>query len=343
MNEANVVTPLFHGANLIRLRRWVYPVLVTMIMLAWFAYLTLNNRWDLYLDYWPMSLTMLFGSFIGSSTPQGGAAVAFPVFTKLLQIPAADSRTFGFMIQTIGMTMASVLILARGIKILPKAILWVTVGGALGTILGTYVFIMPNPYPRILFTLGATAFGVALFISRWVLQWEPRQALPGWGAGYLLLFIMVGVLGGVFTAQTGSGANMIAFIVLTLAFGIDEKIGTPTSVIIMALNSWVGFFLHGVISQDIGIVWDYWIVAVPVVAFGAPLGAYVVSRVSRDVLISFVLFLITVEMVTTILLIPFTNSMVVTTALVLGGCALSFFAMLYYRQKRLALLPAATE
>lgn len=343
MNEANIVTSIFHGTNLARLRRWAYPILLAIVVITWFVYLTVKQRWDLYLDYWPMSLTMLFGSFIGSSTPQGGAAVAFPVFTKLLQIPSADSRTFGFMIQAIGMTMASVLILARGIKILPKVVLWVTLGSVLGTVLGTYVFILSDPYPRILFTLGTTAFGVALFISRWVLKWEPRQALPGWGVGYLLLFVLVGVLGGVFTAQTGSGANMIAFIVLTLAFGIDEKIGTPTSVIIMGLNSLVGFFLHGVVSQDIGIVWNYWIVAVPVVAFGAPLGAYVVSRVSRDVLISFVLFLITVEMITTILLIPFTGSMITVVVLVLGGCAFSFFAMLYFRQKRVALLTASTD
>lgn len=343
MNEANIVIPMFHNTNLTRLRRWAYPVPLAIIIITWFVYLTVNQRWDLYLDYWPMSLTMLFGSFVAGSTPQGGAAVAFPVFTKLLQITSSDSRTFGFMIQSIGMTMASVLILARGIKILPRVVLWVTLGSVLGTTLGTYVFIMPDPFPRILFTLGATAFGIALVISRWVLKWEPRKELPGWGPGYLLLFVLVGIFGGIFSAQTGSGADMITFVVLTLAFGIDEKISTPTTVIIMGLNSLVGFFLHGVVSQDIGIVWNYWIVAAPVVAFGAPLGAYVVSRVSRDVLIVFVLFLITVEMTTTILLIPFTGSMVTVTALVLGGCALSFFVMLYFRQKRVALLTASTD
>jgi len=343
MNDVNVVAPMYHGTNLSRIRRWVYPVPLVIIIITWFVYLTLMQRWDLYSDYWPMSLTMLFGSFVAGSTPQGGAAVAFPVFTKVLHISAADSRTFGFMIQSIGMTMASLLIVARGIKILPKVILWVTLGSALGTTLGTYVIILPDPFPRILFTLGATAFGVALVISRWVLKWEPRQALPGWGAGYLLLFVLVGVLGGVFSAQTGSGADMITFIFLTLAFGIDEKISTPTTVVIMGLNSLVGFFLHGVVSQDIGIVWNYWLVAAPVVAFGAPLGAYVVSRVSRDVLIVFVLFLISLEMLTTVLLIPFTSSMVTVTAFFLGGCAFTFFTMLYFRQKRVALLTASTD
>jgi len=348
MNNVNVVAPMFNRMKLARMklarmRRWVYPVLLVALVLVWFVYLTVTRRWDLYSDYWPMSVTMLFGSFVAGSTPQGGAAVAFPVFTKVLQIPAADSRTFGFMIQSIGMTMASVLILVRRIKILPKVVLWVTLGSVLGTALGTYIFIMPNPYPRILFTLGATAFGVALVISRWVLKWEPRKNLPGWGSSYLLLFVLVGILGGIFSAQTGSGADMITFVVLTLAFGIDEKISTPTTVIIMGLNSLVGFFLHGVISQDIGVVWNYWIVAAPVVAFGAPLGAYVVSRVSRDVLISFLLFLIAVEMITTILLIPFTGPMIMVTALVLVGATLSFFGMLFFRQKRVALLPAPTD
>ncbi len=343
MNDVNIAAPMYPGTNLSRIRRWIYPVPLAIIVVTWFVYLTVTRRWDLYADYWPMSLTMLFGSFVAGSTPQGGAAVAFPAFTKVLHISTADSRTFGFMIQSIGMTMASLLIVARGIKILPKVILWVTLGSALGTTLGTFVFVLADPFPRILFTLGATAFGVALVISRWVLKWEPRQALPGWGAGYLLLFVLVGVLGGTFSAQTGSGADMITFVVLTLAFGIDEKISTPTTVIIMGLNSLIGFFLHGVVLQDIGIVWNYWIVAAPVVALGAPLGAYVVSRVSRDVLILFVLFLISAEMITTVLLIPFTSSIVTVTAFVLGGCAFSFFFMLYFRQKRVALLAVPTD
>lgn len=343
MNNVNDFAIMYRGINLTPYRRWIYPVLAIIILVTWFSYLTIMRRWHLYADYWPMSLTMLFGSFVAGSTPQGGAAVAFPVFTKVLHIPAADSRTFGFMIQSIGMTMASVFILARGIKILPKVILWVALGSVLGVTLGTYVFIMPDPFPRILFTLGATTFGIALIISRWVLKWEPRKNLPGWGIGYQLLFVVVGILGGIFSAQTGSGADMITFIVLTLAFGIDEKISTPTTVVIMALTSLIGFFLHGAVSQDIGIVWNYWIVAAPVVAFGAPLGAYVTSHISRDVLISFILLLIAVEMITTLLLIPLTGSMVTVTAVVLGGCAFSFFVMLYYRQKRLVRLSSPTD
>lgn len=329
-------TPFRQRIRAYKIRRLVYPVLLITIVLFWATYLTLTQKWDLYQDYWPMSLTMLFGSFVAGSTPQGGAAVAFPVFTKVLEIPTADSRTFGFMIQSIGMTMAAVMILVRRIKIMPGVIVIVSLGSFVGTFLGTYYLIMPNPYPRLLFTLGAAAFGVALIISRWVLQCPPQKKLPVWNGRYKIIFFFVGIVGGIFSAQTGSGADMLTFIVLTLAFGIFEKLSTPTTVVIMAINSIFGFFLHGVISQDIGIVWDYWIVAVPVVAIGAPVGAYFTSRISRDVLISLILFLISVEMITTLFLIPFTGEMIFVTAFTMGVFALLFFCMLYYRQKKVA-------
>ena len=317
-------------------RRWLYPALLALIVGSWFVYMTVSNSWHLFQTYWPISLTMLFGSFVAGATPQGGAAVAFPVFTKVLRIPAADSRNFGFMIQAVGMTMAGVLIWAKRIKVLPGVILWVTLGGFVGTTLGTFWLVLPNPYPRILFTLGATAFGVALFSSHGVLNCPPQQELPDWNGRYLLLFTGIGLLGGIFSAQTGSGADMLTFIVLTLAFGIHEKISTPTTVIIMGLNSIFGFFLHGVVVQDLGVAWNYWLVAVPIVVFGAPLGAYFTSRISRDVLITFILILIAVEMITTAILIPFTALIFVVVGLVVTLCTFCFVSMLFYRQRTIA-------
>ncbi len=318
-----------------RFRKFIYPALLAALVLIWTAYMTRTGQWGLFRPYWPMSLTMVLGSFIAGSTPQGGAAVAFPVFTKLLKIPAGDARTFGLMIQSIGMTMATVMILARRIPVLPRVIGWTTLGGIFGQVLGTYVIIVPNPYPRVLFTLGAAAFGVALAYSRWAMAWQPLNNLPRWGPRHQAAFIVMGVFGGLGAAHTGSGADMLTFIVLTLAFGVDVKISTPTTVIIMGLNSLVGFALHGLVSQDIGIVWNYWLVAVPVVAVGAPLGALFAARVSQDVIITTVLSLITIEVITTLWLIPFTKTIVLVTALVMAACMLGFIGMLTYRQRRI--------
>jgi len=71
---------------------------------------------------------MVLGPFVAGAPAKGGAAVAILVFTKLLQIPAGDARTFGLMIQTIGMTMAGLVIVLRRIKILPGVIGWVLLG-----------------------------------------------------------------------------------------------------------------------------------------------------------------------------------------------------------------------
>lgn len=161
------------------------------------------------------------------------------------------------MIQSIGMIMASILIVARGVRVLPHVIGWVSGGGVLGMVMGTFVLVIPDPFPKILFTLGATSFAVAMVISRWVLKWTPRKDLALWNGRTRLIFLVVGIFGGIFAAHTGSGADMLTFIVLTLAFGVDEKVSVPTTVIIMALNSLVGFFLHGAVMQDIGIVWNY--------------------------------------------------------------------------------------
>jgi uncharacterized membrane protein YfcA len=314
-------------------RKWIYPLLLAIVYTFWFSYMFIADRWDLFQDYWPVSVTMTLGSFVAGATAEGGAAVAFPVFTKVLQIPSSDARTFGLMIQAVGMTMAGVMIYVQRVKIVPRVIGWVSLGGILGQIMGTYLFTIPNPYPKILFTFVATAFGIAMIISRWFIHWEPRSELPGWDNRYRALFTVVGILGGSFAAQTGSGIDMLTFIVLTLAFGLNEKISTPTTVIIMGLNSVVGFFLHGVISQDIGIAWNYWLVAVPIVILGAPFGAYFASKVNRDGIIKFLLFLIGLELVTTLILIPFNSlTQIAITATAVLICALLFWLMLNYRK-----------
>lgn len=316
-----------------RLRKLIYPGLLTVLYLSWFSYMMWSDSWHLFQTYWPVSLTMTLGSFVAGATAEGGAAIAFPVFTKVLHIASTDARTFGLMIQAVGMTMAGAVILAKGVKILPKVILWATAGGAIGQVVGAYWLYLPNPYPKILFTFTAAVFGFALIVSRWGLQWEPRATLFRWSGAERSIFFFIGIVGGAFAAITGSGIDMLTFIVLTLAFGINEKISTPTTVIIMALNSIVGFALHGLVLQDIGVAWNYWLVAVPIVVIGAPLGAVAASRLKRDHIILFLLSLITIELVTTIWLVPFSPTAMRVTAAAVFVCSLGFAAMLIYRQR----------
>ena len=317
------------------LRRYIYPFVVVMIVFLWLVFMTFSNRWALFSEFRGLSITMLFGSFVAGATPQGGAAVAFPVFTKVFQIPSPDARTFGLMIQSVGMTVASLTILLRGVKVLPLVILWTTIGGIIGLILGTFYIRIPPPLPKVLFTLLLSIFAVALVISRWIIKRKPYDDMPVWNIKHALVMLIIGTIGGIFAAYTGAGADALAFVALTLAYGIDEKVSTPTTIIIMALNSVAGFALHGLIVQDIGVAWNYWLVSVPVVILGAPLGSWVLSKISRDTLIKSILGLIFIEAVSTLLLIPFTGVMINIVLVTILVTTVIFYAMLYYREHHL--------
>ena len=79
------------------------PATVTIVWLI--AVLTLGE-FDRAVDRWESALTMVFGSFLAGSTPAGAGAVAFPVFTKALDIVPEVARTFTLSIQAIGLTVS---------------------------------------------------------------------------------------------------------------------------------------------------------------------------------------------------------------------------------------------
>lgn len=317
-----------------RLRRLAYPIALLVVYAGWVLTMGLGGWWHLFGEHWPVSLTMSLGSFVAGATAEGGAAIAFPVFTKALAIEPAIARTFGLMIQSVGMTMAGLVIVVRRVPFLPRVVLWASIGGVLGQVLGTFFLDLSGPYAKILFTLVATVFGITLAISRWALKWEPLPALPHWNDWRRTMFLAVGVAGGIVAANTGSGIDILTFIVLTLAIGVDEKVSTPTTVIIMAINSVVGTFLRVAVVQDVGIAFEYWLVAVPIVVIGAPLGAIVASRATRDQIIGLLLTLITIELITTIWLVPFTDEAKIVTAIATVATSAWFWSMLHYRHRR---------
>ena len=93
--------------------------------------------------------------------------------------------------------------------------------------------------------------------------------------------------------------------VMVLLFRIDEKIVTPTTVLLMTMVTIPGFLLHLFVLKDFTpTVMGYWLAAVPVVAVGAPLGALICSHMKRRSIVLLLLFLITLEFLCTLLLVP---------------------------------------
>ena len=290
--------------------RLFYFIPSFVILGVWGSYMVLSDRFYLFTQHWTLSLTMVFGSFIAGATSEGGGAVAFPVFTKVLAIPPNIARTFALAIQTVGMGAASLVILNYRVPIVKRAILFSSLGGAAGIIFGTF-YVAPHmvpAYSKIAFTIITLAFGFVLVLENRYhkgthrfqdIQYESHTATAS-------LLIGVGFLGGIFTSIVGTGLDFLTFSLLVLYFNVSEKVATPTSVVLMAINSAVGFTLqHFALDNFAGATFDYWLVCVPIVIFGAPLGAFVCAGISRERIVVMLIFLILVEFISTLLIVTF--------------------------------------
>jgi len=311
----------------------LYWITALVIVSAWTAAMSLLNWWAMFSETWPISLTMVFGSFIAGATSEGGGAVAFPVFTKLFDIEPADAKVFSFFIQSVGMTMAGLFIYLKKIPVLWNVIFAALSGGVIGLITGELFLVIPNPYPKLLFTFIAGIFAFFLIYNRWGIPDNPIKHFIFDHKSDWLVILATGFLGGMVASVVGVGIDMLVFIVLTLLYGIDEKISTPTTVVLMGLLSVVGFVWHAGVVADVNPdVWRYWMSCVPIVIFGAPLGAWVCSKIGRDQLIWFLLFLIGIEVVTTLWLIPITQDRIAVLAILVLFTSILFYGLIHYRR-----------
>ncbi len=266
----------------------------TIVIVSWFFYMIENEQFVLFVKHWQITLTMIFGSFIAGASSEGGGAIAYPVFTLLLDVSPAVARNFSYAIQSIGMTAASLMIIGLRIKIEVRAIIYASIGGILGLIIGTYfiVDLLAGGLTKLLFVSLWLSFGFALLLTNTVKRRIIIENLGDLTSNDLVKLIIFGFIGGMITAIFGNGIDIFTFCLLTLFFGLSEKVATPTSVVLMTINTIAGFFLHAVVIRDFQtIAFEYWMVSIPVVIIFAPFGAFLISKVSRKV-ISYLLYTI---------------------------------------------------
>ena len=255
---------------------------------------------------WPVSLTMVFGSLVGGGTSEGGGAVGFPVLTKVLAVPADQARLFAFAIQTIGMGAATITIIVNRVPLEWRAIRFGAPAAMLGVVVSCVFLapLVPSGTVRLLFTAILVGLGVALVVSR---RFAPdrRDTIEVFGRGELIALIAVGLVGGLLSGVAAVGENTLMFIVLVLAFRVCERVVTPTTVVLLTIVSVTAFAAHALVIRDFqGPVVDMWLAAVPIVAIGAPLGALLLTRMSRDAIVRILYVLISVELISTLLLVP---------------------------------------
>lgn len=272
----------------------LYFTLLVYLSLIWIQ--GFNSALFQIVNEFQIALTMVFGSFVAGGTALGGGAVAFPIMTKVLNIEPHTAKVFSLAIQSFGMTAAALTIVCRGIPFYGREVLvalpMLAVGVAVSLILITPV--VEGAIVKAIFSFLLLCFAITMI-------YRIRRKMHHQGTCLTInpekrYITAIAFIGGIASGLVGSGSDIILFAFLVVFCNADLKKATATSVIVMAFTSVLGGVINAwyldVIDHQIQ---GYLLAAIPVVVVGAPLGAYVCSKISVGQLVSFLLVLIAAE------------------------------------------------
>lgn len=292
--------------------------------------------WPRVLSHWEATVTMIFGGFMSGATPLGGGAVAFPVFTKALQVPPEVARSFALFIQTVSMGVTSAIIFLTRRKVDLRSLALAAPAGVLGLLAGLFVLsdpgtlfwrpVIPYGYVKVTFTVILAAMAYIVWLS---LEQDKtgETEIPTRNARVSSGIVIACLVGGLAAALTGSGVNVFLFLFLVVMAELHPRVGIPTSIVAMAVTSATGLLILGLADGQLivevngvgdvtsvggqmispalpGGQYDLlglWLAAVPIVAWGAPLGSWVINRLRERRLIVFVASMAALEVITTVL------------------------------------------
>uniref|UniRef100_A0A914L3N5 Uncharacterized protein n=1 Tax=Meloidogyne incognita TaxID=6306 RepID=A0A914L3N5_MELIC len=286
-DEEEVLEDVFN-----RYRKYIgflIPCLFMQIM--WWTLAFRYNFFRLFPTHYELPLTMVVGATVAGMTSEGGGAVAFPVMTLLLHIETEVARDFSLMVQSCGMTSATFTILWMRIKLEWHAIILCTIGSTAGIIFGLewVDYLLTGSEKKMLFVSIWFSFAISLYVLNTQKKRRTHSGIVKFNWWKALILFVAGFIGGLCSAFAGSGVDICAFSVLTLLFRLSEKVATPTSVVLMAANTCVGFFWRHLIMSEVStLAWNYFTCSVPVVVLFAPLGSLLASHFHRLVLATFV-------------------------------------------------------
>lgn len=301
----------------------IYLLYLILVLTVWFWYMNDNNLFAILSENLAVMITMIFGSFVAGSSPEGSASIAFPVFTLYLGIAPDVARNFAFAIQSIGMTAATIYILNKKITLDWNYIIYVSVGGLFGLLFGTYYFV-PYIQPilaKLIFVSLWLAFGIVLYLEN---RKETRiiyDRIIWFSQSDRINLILFGFIGGGISSLFGTGINIFTFCFLVIYYKVNEKVATPSSIVIMTIETIAGFALHALVIKDISQEsYDMWLSCIPIVIFFAPLGAYVVNKISRITFTNFLYFIFLVQYLGAMFVIrPNVEKSIISICIVLFG------------------------
>ena len=260
----------------------VFTIWYFSALCVWGALFAALNNIQFLIQHWYYPAIMVVGAFVAGFTPEGGGAVAFPVLSVFLHIDRVLARDFSMMIQSIGMTSASIWILTNketDRRDYRPCFLFVPVCIA-GMVLGFQLFQnIPVYIIQALFVSLSATFVTAYYFS------DHRGTQTRLAINSKLDTLNLGVLliaGGIVSSLFGTGADILLYMFLITRFNMTAKIAVRISIVLQACLSIFGYAYRAVIDHGPHGLTNYqiktWLCAFPVVLFMAPFGAYVLAR-----------------------------------------------------------------
>nr|CDJ96474.1 Hypothetical protein CBG11935 [Haemonchus contortus] len=275
----------FLDVILIKYRKYV-AVLIPLVVMQTFWWLTaIRYSWlSLYRTHWELPAIMLLGSTVAGMTSEGGGAVAFPVMTLGLKLAPSTARDFSLIVQAIGMTCALFVIVFMGVQIEKRAVVFGMMGSVPGFVFGSLLVdpFFTGPQKKMLFVSIWSSFAVALYLLNAEKKRKTYYVIPEFKPWKAFVLSCTGFIGGIFTAFTGSGVDICIFSIITLLFRVSEKIATPTTIVLMGLNSIIGVYYRVVWEDGVSeLALDYIKITIPVAVTLAPIGSFLGSHFHR--------------------------------------------------------------
>jgi uncharacterized membrane protein YfcA len=266
------------------LRNW--KIYCGSFLALWLILVLAFNLWAPILAHWRMAVVMVFGSMVAGSTPMGGGTVAFPILVLLFGQAPANARNFGLMIQAVGMTSALIFMIGRRVP-LPRRLLTGSLLGSIeGFVLGTFLIgpHLPSNLVKLLFSCLWMSFGLLIIAKNTELcGLKGKAPKDAFDVGFIAALI-----GGTVAAMIGVGVEFAIYAVMVLIYRADLKIAIPTAVSAAALISITGAVVHILLGDIDNEAFYNWMAAGPIVIFGAPTGAWLVSVLPRVRVLYFV-------------------------------------------------------
>jgi len=287
----------------------------TPALIVWPIWLFLmcqeGGQWSqVFTDYYPATIAMALGSFVAGSTPLGGGVVAFPVAVLVLDLSSEESRDASVLVQSIGMTAASfLLVVCKKQTLIPHIIYPSIVFGSVGVLIGlscdvssyvvnltftvaVFMFMLVYMYTNILVLPASTAAAVDKKEKKeeqyesHLPEHKKTSEIPSKEREFLgnLCLALSALIGGFITSKVGSGSDMAVFV-----YGIygwnnffpnrrkSDVDFTASSVVIMAVMSVLTSLIRGIYSDFSERTMDCWAAMAFVVVIGAPIGSIVLK------------------------------------------------------------------